>query len=558
MKRIETRQGEFNPKDWIGWNPVAARAVALRGGMPDEDRAGLDQLLRPNLKGLEDAVAILVDAIRGRRRIVCVADYDSDGAHSAVVIARGLRMLGASDVDFVVPDRLTMGYGLTRGAVDLAIAAKCQVLVTVDCGISNQDGVRYARANGMTVIITDHHECPEVLPEADAIVNPRMRDCPFESKNLAGVGVAFYLMIAVRARLRDQGMLEEKGSLAELLPYVCTGTVGDLVRLDRNNRILVSKGLERIRSGRVGEGYRALAISTGTGLENMGTQDIAFKWVPALNAAGRIANMRAGIECLLASEEEPARRMAGELSDLNRQRREMQKEMVYDGEYHLDGLEGRAGVCIYDETFHQGIVGLLASRFKEQLYRPVMVFAPGNPGEIKGSGRSIPGINIRDAMLAAGALAPEAFIRGGGHSAACGLSLHADRFEEYREAFDRAVRHVAFEGVFQEVMLTDGRLEEHQIDIDLARAIERAAPWGQGFEEPRFVGEFRIVNTRTMGQDGTHVRYTVDVDGQNLTAVHFGGAERIQKGALNCIYQISVNRWNGREEIQLRVEELIE
>lgn len=556
MRRIERREGAFDPVQWQGWHPVIARAIAVRGGSPHEQGSGLEGLAKPEMKGLGTAAEIVVDAILSGRKIVCCADFDSDGAQAAAVIVRGLRMLGALHVDFVVPDRLTMGYGLTEGAVDLAAEKGCEVLITVDCGISNIDGVRYARSKNMVVVVSDHHACPEVLPDADAIVNPQMADCPFASKNLAGVGVAFYLLIAVRARLREMDRLPP-GQITDLIPYVAVGTVGDLVRLDANNRILVRNGLARIRSGRVGAGYRALAEATGTGLSNVTTSHLGFNWVPALNSAGRIDNMRIGIECLLSDSDEGARGTAFELCELNRQRRSMQAEMTIDGAFLLEGQEGRHGVVVHDPHFHEGIVGLLASRYKDQLYRPVMVFANSQrEGELKGSGRSIPGINIRDAMLLAGQLAPGSLIRGGGHAMACGASAAANHLDAFAAAFDEACRRLAPDRAFEEIVLTDGRLGESSIDLDLARALETSGPWGQGFEEPRFEGSFRVLGVKTMGKDGTHVRYSLDIDGQTIQAVHFGGAENIQKKQLDCIYQVSVNRWNGREELQLRVEEI--
>ncbi|MCI0750099.1 MAG: single-stranded-DNA-specific exonuclease RecJ, partial [Nevskiales bacterium] len=517
----------------------------------------LKSLLPPTLAGLPEACVELITALREKHRIVIAGDYDADGATSTALAVSTLRLLGA-DVDFVVPDRFKMGYGLTPGLVQAALAAGAKVLVTVDCGIASHAGVAAARGSGLRVIITDHHLPGPELPSAHAIVNPNCPGDPFPSKHLAGVGVMFYLLMALRARLREQNGFQDRSepNLSDGLDLVALGTVADMVRLDHNNRILVAQGLRRLRAGRSRPGINALLQAAGRTLERTTAADLGFAAGPRLNAAGRLTDMRLGIRCLLAQTAAEAEPLAQELDRLNRERRELESRMQEQALDHVAETEA-VGVCLFDPGWHEGVVGLVASRIKERLHRPVIAFARAHePGMLKGSGRTIAGLHIRDALAAIDAQHPGLIERFGGHAMAAGLSLRESNLDVFATAYNAFCRQWLDETALEQVIETDGELESGEFNLDMVRALEQGGPWGQGCPEPSFDGEFNVTAARFVGQD--HVRYQLRArDGQALTAIHFRGAgQAVTAGPVRLVYRPVVNRYSGTEQFELQVAAL--
>jgi len=554
--RIQARaagQPELLPAEL---HPVLRRVYAARGVAAAELRLELKNLLPPDgLLGLERAAALLADAIAEQRQVVIAGDYDADGATGTALAVLGLRALGASRVDYVVPDRFRMGYGLSPALVDLAVERGAQLLVTVDNGIASLAGVAHAKALGLGVIVTDHHLPGAELPAADAIVNPNQPGCGFASKALAGVGVMFYLLMALRAELRRRGQLASEPNLANWLDLVALGTVADVARLDANNRVLVEQGLRRLRSGRGRPGLLALLEAAGRPLAALSATDLGFVLGPRLNAAGRLDDMRAGIECLLADSLEVARPLAQELDRLNRERRALTSQMSEEAQLLVED-DGAVGLCAFDESWHEGVVGLVAARLKESRHRPAIAFARAQEaGLLKGSARSIPGLHIRDVLAAVDAAHPGLIERFGGHAMAAGLSLSEARYPEFAAAFDQACRERLSPAELERVIETDGALSTTELSLATAQVLEQAGPWGAGFPEPQFLGSFRVATLRLMGREQQHVRYRLDCDTLQLEAVDFGGAERaLAPGAwLQAVYQLGVNRWNGSELLQLRL-----
>jgi single-stranded-DNA-specific exonuclease len=522
------------------------------------------------LKGIDTASRLLAAALQGQKRILIVADFDADGATSCAVAVRGLRLLGARDVRYVVPNRFAFGYGLTPEIVAVAARQQPELLITVDNGISSIEGVAAARERGMQVLITDHHLPGEVLPAADAIVNPNQPGDGFPSKNLAGVGVIFYVLMALRARLRDEQWFARGGvaepNLAHLLDVVALGTVADVVPLDYNNRILVSQGLARIRAGRCCAGIEALLAVAGRNARQSVAADLGFAAAPRLNAAGRLEDMTLGIECLLSDDAARARMMAARLDQLNRDRRAIEAQMQEDA---LAALEALAlsdddpglpvGVCLFQEHWHQGVIGILASRIKDRLHRPVIAFAPANDGEIKGSARSVPGVHIRDVLDAVAARHPGLLSKFGGHAMAAGLSLPRRNFAAFSAAFDAEVRrHLAADDL-RGVIMSDGELVAEELNLDLAELLRAAGPWGQTFPEPLFDGLFEIVNQRVVGE--RHLKMVVKVPGDDklLDAIAFNTAERAwprDAARARLAYKLDVNDYRGQRSAQLLVEHI--
>lgn len=542
-------------------HPVAARVLAGRGlTRPELLRLELRELLPPaGLLGIETAAALVVEAILAQRRIVIAGDYDADGATGVAVAMLGLRSLGAQNLDYVVPNRLTMGYGLSPALAAEAARAGAQLLITVDNGIASLAGVEAARALGMQVLVTDHHLPGMELPRADALLNPNQPGCGFASKNLAGVGVMFYLLLAVRAALRARGHFADgEPSLAELLDLVALGTVADLVSLDHNNRILVAAGLARIRAGRARAGLRALLEVAGRNESELGASDLGFVLGPRINAAGRIEDIRTGIRCLLADDPDEALDLARELDRINRLRREMQTQM---NEAALEQLlavthEGAHGLSLFDADWHEGVVGLVASRVKEQANRPAVAFARAQePGVLKGSARSVPGLHLRDVLAGIDAAHPGLILRFGGHAMAAGLSLAETHLETFRANFDAACRERLTPAQLERVIETDGPLAVEEFVMQTAQALEQAGPWGQGMPEPLFDDVFEVLSARPVGADQSHVRYRLRLPGgPEVTAVDFGGAERLcGRGHMRAAYALAINRWQGRESLELRL-----
>ncbi len=521
------------------------------------------------LGGIHEAAELLADALSRQRRIVVVGDFDADGATSTAVAVLGLRALGAAEVGFLVPNRFEFGYGLTPEIVDLAKRAQPDLLLTVDNGISSLEGVAAARTAGIDVLVTDHHLPGAVLPDANAIVNPNLPGDAFASKALAGCGVMFYLLVALRAHLRDGGWFEATARpeppLADLLDLVALGTVADVVPLDRNNRILVEQGLRRIRAGRSRPGVEALLQVAGRDVTRTVAADLGFAVGPRLNAAGRLTDMSAGIECLMSEDAEAARRMAGELDKLNRERREIEAVMQEEALVALERLRVDAdptrlpwGLCLYDAGWHQGVAGILAARLRERTHRPVIAFAPAGEGEIKGSARSVPGLHVRDTLDAVAAHNPGLVRRFGGHAMAAGLSLHEADFDAFALAFDTEVRARMEERDLVGEVLTDGELPAADMSMELAEMLRAAGPWGQGFPEPLFEGEFEVERARVVGE--RHLKLSLANGGRApLAAIAFNvrdleGARSAAR--VRAAYRLDVNEYRGHRELQLRIEHL--
>ncbi len=552
-------------------HPVLQRVYAARKLTSADALERTLRALAPldQMGGVERAAEVLAAALRRNAHIIIVGDFDADGATSSALAVRALRAMGHQRVDYLVPNRFEYGYGLSPEIVALAATRSPDVLVTVDNGISSISGVEAAKACGMQVIVTDHHLPGAKLPAADAIVNPNLPDDAFPSKALAGVGVIFYVMSALRARLRAEGWFAERGlvepNLAAFLDLVALGTVADVVPLDRNNRILVDQGLRRIRAGQCCVGITALLESAGRDPRRLVAADLGFAVGPRLNAAGRLEDMSLGIECLLTDDLAQARRLARELDELNRQRREIETQMREEALVALGGLEGLetqqlpAGICLMDEGWHQGVIGILASRIKERLHRPVIAFAPAGEGELKGSARSVPGLHMRDLLDRIATMQPGLITKFGGHAMAAGLSLPLERFDAFRSAFEAAVADEIGEDGLQEVLYTDGALAPEDFDLGLAEAIREAGPWGQNFPEPEFDGTFEVVQSRIVGNG--HVKLTLrhPEGGQWLDGIAFGGVERgwheVRPWA-RIVYRLDVNEFRGRRNLQLIVSHL--
>ncbi|MDE1923980.1 MAG: single-stranded-DNA-specific exonuclease RecJ, partial [Gammaproteobacteria bacterium] len=482
-------------------HPVLRRVYAGRGLSEDRDLdLSLNRLLPvSSLEGAREA-ALLLLAHRREGRVLIVGDFDADGATSSALMVRGLRALGFASVDFLVPDRFRYGYGLTPEIVERAAETRPSLIVTVDNGVSSLDGVAAASARGIAVLVTDHHLPGPELPRAAVIVNPNLRGSSFASPSLAGVGVAFYVIAALARALPQTGF-----NPAELLDLVALGTVADVVTLDHNNRVLVAQGLRRIRSRRCVPGVRALLEAGGRRLEEVVAADLGFAAAPRLTAAGRMADMRIGIECLLADEPAAADRLAAQLSRLNEERREVERRMqdeAIDLAAAADqaGEAGALGLCLFDESWHQGVVGLVAGRIKERLHRPVIAFARAADGQLRGSARSIPGIHVRDALEAIAVRRPQLIGKFGGHAMAAGLTLKAEALEEFRAEFAAEVAARADPATIDGVLHTDGELEAGEFSLETARALAEGGPWGQGFAEPLFDGEFEVCEARVVGE----------------------------------------------------------
>ena len=521
------------------------------------------------LKGIDQAVAVLQGALENRVSILVIGDFDVDGATSTALAVRALRLMGAVEVDYLVPNRFTCGYGLTPEIVKIAAERKPGLIITVDNGISSVAGVDAANARGIPVLITDHHLPGEQLPAAAAIVNPNQPGDSFPSKNLAGVGVIFYLMLALRARLRETGWFASQGldepNLAELLDLVALGTVADVVPLDYNNRILVAQGLARIRSGRCCAGIQAIIEVAGRQQSGLVAADLGFAVGPRLNAAGRLDDMSLGIECLLADSLAESRGLAGRLDGLNRERRAIENEMksealVIVDELHMDeSADLPVGLCLFSENWHQGVIGILASRIKERLHRPVIAFAPGEGDELKGSARSVPGLHIRDALDAVAARHPDLLRKFGGHAMAAGLTLHREHLEPFRHAFDEEVcRHLAVEDLYGRIY-SDGELQPGQMNMELAELIRSSGPWGQGFPEPVFDGVFDVVQRRIVGERHLKLVLKLPQGEDEFDAIAFNTVDSDWPEGVNRVqvaYRLDVNEFRNRRTLQLMLEHI--
>ncbi len=553
-----------------GVHPLLARLFAARGLRNLEDLDdGLARLLLPgDLLGAQAAARFLADAIAARRRICVVADYDCDGATACAVALRGLRLLGAQadTVHYVVPDRAVHGYGLTPAIVDLALQKRPDVLLTVDNGIASLEGVAHARTLGLAVVVTDHHlpalvDGGIVLPDATVIVNPNQPGCAFASKNLAGVGVMFYVLLALRSELRDRGVftVQTQPRLDTLLDLVALGTVADVVRLDANNRRLVAQGLKRIRAGKMQPGVAALFSAAARDARRASAFDFGFALGPRINAAGRLSDMTLGIECLLTDDAERAAELARTLDAINRERRDVETGMREQAEVLLQALmahEDRIGtdppsaLSLFDPAFHEGVVGIVASRLKDRLHRPTFVFALGQDGLLKGSGRSIPGFHLRDALDLVAKRHPGVLKRFGGHAMAAGCTLAQEQFG----AFDAGLQQVAREwldaATLSRRLLSDGPLAAEHFNAQTVRALDSQV-WGQAFEPPVFCDEVEVVSQRLVGEK--HLKLSVKHAGVLREAIWFGHSEPVP-ARVRLAYRLSVDEYNGRERVHMVVE----
>ena len=538
-----------------GFDPRLARIYAARGvAEPEELSTAFASLATPDkLLHADHAARLLADAIERRERMVIIADYDADGATACAVGLRALRSMGAI-VDSFVPNRFEHGYGLTPEIVREAAKLDPSLLITVDNGIAAVDGVDAANALGMRVLVTDHHLPGSELPRAECIVNPNQAGCDFPSKNLAGVGVIFYVMLALRSELRRRGAFASKAEpqLAELLDLVALGTVADVVRLDTNNRILVTQGLARIRAGKASPGVRALFEAAGRPVRRAGAYDLAFVVGPRLNAAGRLDDMSLGIECLSTENEARAAELAARLDALNRERRDIEAGMVESALALLEGVDPGEGfsLSVHRPDWHGGVVGILASRLKDRFHRPVFAFATDGATRLKGSGRSIPGLHLRDALDLVDKRYPGLLERFGGHSAAAGVTIPADRMADFTAAFEAVAREALTAADLERRIDVDGELAAKDIGGDFARLL-REAVWGQGFPEPRFVGTFEVASQRVVGE--RHVKLALKRGGRNYPAMRFGSADPLPASVL-AVYRLDLNEYLGEETLQLTIE----
>jgi len=570
-KKILRRPGSDTTPDWGQNLPSLLRRLYAARGVTSDDQLNytLKHLASPmDLRGVDRAVALLTEAITSQQRVLVLGDFDADGATSTAVAMLGLGMLGLHDIDFRVPSRFSDGYGLTPGIIHRLRDEDSlpDLLVTVDNGISAVEGVGAARELGIRVVVTDHHLAGETLPDADAIVNPNQPGCPFLSKNAAGVGVMFYVLTALRKHLREQGLLPEpQPNLGSLLDLVALGTVADVVPLDHNNRIFVEQGLRRIRQGEARPGILALLEVAGRDHSEISSTDLGFVVGPRLNAAGRLDDMSVGIACLLADSRDEAQRLARELDTFNRERRTIEKDMKTQAQDLLASMsldiEGLPwGLALFDNDWHQGVIGILAARIREQTHRPTIAFAPDDNGEdIKGSARSIPGLHIRDVLAVVDARRPGMMKKFGGHAMAAGMTLSQGDLDAFSGAFDRAVRDTLRAEDLEAAITTDGPLSPDELHLETATLLKRAGPWGQHFPEPLFDGNFRVVSQRIVGENHLKLVLQPEEGGAIIDGIAFNTGPEVPdytKTGARVVYKPDANTFRGRTNLQLLVDYL--
>lgn len=559
MTSITTRSYSFRTAEMLrqqGVHPVLARLYAARGLADARELASdLTALIAPSgLLHIDAAAVFLADAIAARKKMVIVADYDCDGATACAIGLRGLRALGAQ-VDYIVPNRFEYGYGLTPEIVELTAREKSpDIIVTVDNGIASIDGVAEANRRGIEVVVTDHHLPGDTLPAARVIVNPNQPSCGFPSKNLAGVGVMFYVLLALRAELRKRGVFDAQTQpkLDALLDLVALGTVADVVKLDANNRVLVAQGLKRMRAGRMQPGVAALFRAAGREARRATPFDLGFAVGPRLNAAGRLADMSLGIECLTTDDEGRAWAIAQQLDAINRERRDIEAGMQDTALALLDTFspKDRTTITVFDESWHQGVIGIVASRLKDKFYRPTITFAPGGDGLIKGSGRSIAGFHLRDALDLVSKHAPSLIQKFGGHSMAAGLTIRADAFDAFTAAFEEVGKNLLTQSQLERILETDGPLEDAYFTAQFIELLDTQV-WGQGFPPPVFCDEFRVLNQRVLKEK--HLKLTLEKDNRRYDAIWFGHVNDLPERA-RVAYRLDANEYNGVTRVQLLVE----
>ncbi|EII6026209.1 single-stranded-DNA-specific exonuclease RecJ [Salmonella enterica] len=551
--------------------PLLRRLYASRGvrSARELERSVKGMLPWQQLSGIDNAVEILYNAFREGIRIIVVGDFDADGATSTALSVLGMRALGCDNISYLVPNRFEDGYGLSPEVVDQAKARGAQLIVTVDNGISSHAGVAHAKTLGIPVIVTDHHLPGDTLPDAEAIINPNLRDCEFPSKSLAGVGVAFYLMLALRTFLRDKGWFDERNiappNLAELLDLVALGTVADVVPLDANNRILTWQGLSRIRAGKCRPGIKALLEISNRDPQQLAASDLGFALGPRLNAAGRLDDMFVGVALLLCDNLGEARVLASELDALNQTRKEIEQGMQAEALILCEKLERSSetlpgGLAMYHPEWHQGVVGILASRIKERFHRPVIAFAPAGDGTLKGSGRSIQGLHMRDALERLDTLYPDLMIKFGGHAMAAGLSLEEHKFEQFQQRFGELVTEWLDPALLQGEVISDGPLSAAEMSMEVAQLLRDAGPWGQMFPEPLFDGRFRLLQQRLVGERHLKVMVEPVGGGPLLDGIAFNidttcwpdnGVREVE-----LAYKLDINEFRGNRSLQIIIDDI--
>ncbi|EHJ5305025.1 single-stranded-DNA-specific exonuclease RecJ [Salmonella enterica subsp. enterica serovar Ouakam] len=551
--------------------PLLRRLYASRGvrSARELERSVKGMLPWQQLSGIDNAVEILYNAFREGTRIIVVGDFDADGATSTALSVLGMRALGCDNISYLVPNRFEDGYGLSPEVVDQAKARGAQLIVTVDNGISSHASVAHAKTLGIPVIVTDHHLPGDTLPEAEAIINPNLRDCEFPSKSLAGVGVAFYLMLALRTFLRDKGWFDERNiappNLAELLDLVALGTVADVVPLDANNRILTWQGLSRIRAGKCRPGIKALLEISNRDPQQLAASDLGFALGPRLNAAGRLDDMSVGVALLLCDNLGEARVLASELDALNQTRKEIEQGMQAEALILCEKLERSSetlpgGLAMYHPEWHQGVVGILASRIKERFHRPVIAFAPAGDGTLKGSGRSIQGLHMRDALERLDTLYPDLMIKFGGHAMAAGLSLEEHKFEQFQQRFGELVTEWLDPALLQGEVISDGPLSAAEMSMEVAQLLRDAGPWGQMFPEPLFDGRFRLLQQRLVGERHLKVMVEPVGGGPLLDGIAFNidttcwpdnGVREVE-----LAYKLDINEFRGNRSLQIIIDDI--
>ncbi|ECJ9414778.1 single-stranded-DNA-specific exonuclease RecJ [Salmonella enterica] len=551
--------------------PLLRRLYASRGvrSARELERSVKGMLPWQQLSGIDNAVEILYNAFREGTRIIVVGDFDADGATSTALSVLGMRALGCDNISYLVPNRFEDGYGLSPEVVDQAKARGAQLIVTVDNGISSHSGVAHAKTLGIPVIVTDHHLPGDTLPDAEAIINPNLRDCEFPSKSLAGVGVAFYLMLALRTFLRDKGWFDERNiappNLAELLDLVALGTVADVVPLDANNRILTWQGLSRIRAGKCRPGIKALLEISNRDPQQLAASDLGFALGPRLNAAGRLDDMSVGVALLLCDNLGEARVLASELDALNQTRKEIEQGMQAEALILCEKLERSSetlpgGLAMYHPEWHQGVVGILASRIKERFHRPVIAFAPAGDGTLKGSGRSIQGLHMRDALERLDTLYPDLMIKFGGHAMAAGLSLEEHKFEQFQQRFGELVTEWLDPALLQGEVISDGPLSAAEMSMEVAQLLRDAGPWGQMFPEPLFDGRFRLLQQRLVGERHLKVMVEPVGGGPLLDGIAFNidttcwpdnGVREVE-----LAYKLDINEFRGNRSLQIIIDDI--
>lgn len=568
MKKLIKRR-EIPVGNSVSTHPLLDRLYRARHikNTKELDRT-LKSMLNPNqLYGIDQAVNLLVEAYQQQQKIVIVGDFDADGATSTALSVLALRQLGFSDVDYLVPNRFEQGYGLSIPVAEMAIEKGVQLLMTVDNGVSSFEGIAFLKEKGIRVLVTDHHLPPETLPPADAIVNPNLSQCHFPSKSLAGVGVAFYLMLAVRAKFRELGIFtaETQPNFTDLLDLVALGTIADVVPLDQNNRILAYQGLMRIRARRCRPGIIALAEVANRNVEQFTSSDLGFCIGPRLNAAGRLDNMSIGVELLLANEMSKARELALDLDQLNQTRKEIEAGMKLEAIKICQNLtalfkELPYGITLYQPDWHQGVLGIVSSRVKDQYHRPVIAFTQDSEGILKGSARSIEGLHMRDVLERIHSQHPNMILKFGGHAMAAGLSIREEYFADFQHIFNQTVADWLDEEHLQGVIWTDGELNSNEFNLETAELIKSVGTWGQGFPEPCFDGEFKILDQRAIGQNKNHLKMLLEPKqgGVLLDAIAFNIDTRLYPDLsikqARLAYKLDINEFRGNRSVQLLVD----